>query len=76
VTGYNAQYLRRLLRTEKLTGIIIGQVWLISLATLAAYMMQAEEAIDRRYGPKVGRIAEKSTNVYNLVYKCIQLMCA
>jgi excisionase family DNA binding protein len=64
VTGYNLQYLRRLLRAGKLAGIKIGQVWLISLASLAAYMQQAEEAVDRRCGPKTGRMAEMYTNAY------------
>lgn len=31
VLGYNVQYLRRLVRAGKLSGIKIGQVWLISL---------------------------------------------
>ena len=65
MTGYNVQYLRRLLRAGKLGGIKIGQVWLISLASLAAYFQQAEEAVDRRCGPKVGRMAEMYTNVYD-----------
>ena len=65
VTGYNIQYLRRLLRAGKLAGIKIGQVWLISLASLAAYIQQAEEAVDRRCGPKVGQTAEMYTNVYD-----------
>jgi excisionase family DNA binding protein len=64
VTGYNVQYLRRLLRAGKLTGIKIGQIWLISLASLAAYIQQAEVAVDRRCGPKAGRVAEMYTNVY------------
>ena len=29
VTGYNIQYLRRLLRSGNLKGIKIGQIWLI-----------------------------------------------
>jgi excisionase family DNA binding protein len=64
VSGYNVQYLRRLLRAGKLAGIKIGQVWLISLASLTAYIQQAEEAVDRRCGPKVNRIADVYTNVY------------
>jgi excisionase family DNA binding protein len=64
-TGYNVQYLRRLLRAGKLTGIKIGQVWLISLASLTAYIQQAGEAVDRRCGPKVGQTAEMYTNVYD-----------
>ena len=64
-TSYNLQYLRRLLRAGKLTGIKIGQVWLISLASLSAYIQQTEEATDRRSGPKKTRIVEMYTNVYD-----------
>lgn len=64
-TGYNLQYLRRLLRAGKLAGIKIGQVWLISLASLAIYLQQAEYAVDRRCGPKAGGKAEAYTNVYD-----------
>ena len=35
--GYNRQNLRRLLRTGKITGLEIGQVWLIELVSLEAY---------------------------------------
>lgn len=42
VSGYNAQYLRRLLRSRKLDGIRIGQVWLIKLESLAAQLEWAE----------------------------------
>ena len=37
-TGYNAQYLRRLLRAGKLEGIRVAQVWLIRLEALRAHM--------------------------------------
>jgi excisionase family DNA binding protein len=59
VADYNVQYLRRLLRAGKLAGIKIGQVWLISLASLANYIQQAEEVVDRRCGPKAGRISHQ-----------------
>ncbi|MGD9092809.1 MAG: hypothetical protein PVF74_08160 [Anaerolineales bacterium] len=29
ITGYNVQYLRSLLRAQRLEGIKIGQIWLI-----------------------------------------------
>ncbi len=32
VTGYNIQYLRRLLRSGALEGVKIGQMWLIEVA--------------------------------------------
>jgi excisionase family DNA binding protein len=52
VSGYNAQYLRRLLRAGKLDGIRIGQVWLIKLESLAAQLEWAGQIEDRRCGPR------------------------
>jgi len=37
IPGYNAQYLRRLLRLGKMEAIKIGQIWSVSLASLKAY---------------------------------------
>ncbi len=52
ISGYNIQYLRRLLRTGKLVGIKIGQVWLIDLASLQNYFSFALNSDDLRCGPK------------------------
>jgi hypothetical protein len=52
ISGYNAQYLRRLLRDRKLEGIKVGQVWLIDLASLQTYFSSALSSNDLRYGPK------------------------
>jgi len=52
ITGYNAQYLRRLLRSEKLQGTKIGQLWLIKLKSLEGYLQQVEHSTDQRLGPK------------------------
>jgi excisionase family DNA binding protein len=41
-SGYSVQYLRRFLRAGRLEGIKIGQVWLISLASLEAYLTRGE----------------------------------
>jgi hypothetical protein len=57
LSGYNIQYLRRLLRSERLKGIKIGQVWLISLSSLAAYLRNGLTIQDRRHGPRGRRIA-------------------
>ena len=46
ISGYNAQYLRRLLRTGKLDGVKVGQVWLIDLASLQTYFSCALNSID------------------------------
>ena len=52
VSGYNGQYLRRLLRTGKLDGVKVGQVWLVDLASLQTYFSCALSSNDMRYGPK------------------------
>jgi excisionase family DNA binding protein len=50
--GYNEQYLRRLLRSGRLDGVKIGQVWLIKLASLEAHLHIGQTAQDRRFGPQ------------------------
>jgi excisionase family DNA binding protein len=52
VSGYNAQYLRRLLRAGKLKGDKIGQIWLIRKESFEAFLLLGEGANDRRFGPK------------------------
>jgi hypothetical protein len=52
VTGYNIQYLRRMLRSGALEGIKIGQIWLIDMESLLAYLDYVESTTDRRYGPR------------------------
>ena len=51
-SGYNIQYLRRLLRNGHLEGIKIGQVWLIKLGSLEAYLRNGQMVRDRRHGPR------------------------
>jgi excisionase family DNA binding protein len=51
-TGYSEQYLRRMLREERIIGIKIGQVWLIDMACLQAYLDHALDGSDRRFGPQ------------------------
>jgi len=52
VTGYNIQYLRRMLRSGALKGVKIGQMWLIEMDALEAYLKHIETTSDRRYGPR------------------------
>ena len=52
VTGYNIQYLRRLLRSGAMKGVKIGQMWLIDMEALEAYLKHVESASDRRFGPR------------------------
>ena len=52
VTGYNIQYLCRLLRSGTLEGIEIGQIWLIEMQSLGMYLQHVESNSDRRCGPR------------------------
>ena len=52
ISGYSNQYLRRLLRSGKLQGVKIGQMWLIELQALESYLHQQNNTSDRRCGPR------------------------
>jgi excisionase family DNA binding protein len=52
VTGYNIQYLRRMLRSGALEGRKIGQMWLIEVDALEEYLKHVETTSDRRCGPR------------------------
>jgi len=52
VTGYNIQYLRRMLRSGGLKGIKIGQMWLIDMDALETYLKRVESTSDHRCGPR------------------------
>ena len=62
LTGYNGQYLRRMLRQGKLDGIRVGQTWLIQMDSLLSYLKRVGETKDQRFGSKTGQTS-----------KCIQL---
>jgi excisionase family DNA binding protein len=51
-TGYNIQYIRRILHAGKLGNIKVGQVWLIKLDSLNSYLEKIEGSKDHRFGPK------------------------
>ena len=52
-SGYNQQYLRRLLRGNKLKNIKIGQLWLINKKCLDDYLKKADKTLDQRFGSKL-----------------------
>ena len=52
LSGYNVQYLRRLLRDGRLTGMKLGQTWLLNKRTFEAYLERAHQTNDKRFGPK------------------------
>jgi len=49
---YSQQYMRRLLRSGKLAGLKLVQVWLIQMDSFEAYLVNAESSKDHRFGPK------------------------
>jgi len=51
-SGHSIQYVRRLLRSGKLAGLKLGQMWLIDKQALDIYLLQAQTSGDRRFGPK------------------------
>ena len=51
-SGYNVQYLRRLLRDGRLIGMKLGQTWLIDNHTFEVYLKNANHTNDKRFGPK------------------------
>ena len=52
ISGYSLQYIRRLLRLEKLAGLKLGQVWLIEKSAFEDYLENVTQAADRRFGSK------------------------
>ena len=52
-SGYNLQYIRRLLSSGSLEGVKVGQVWLVKVESLDAYLKSVRKSDDRRYGPRV-----------------------
>ena len=52
LTGYNIQYLRRLLRAGKLDGVKIDQTRLIDIESLETNLKRLENTTDRHSGLK------------------------
>ena len=52
LSGYSDQYIRRLIRQEKLTAEKKGGQFWINKQSLLDYIQAAQEADDKRHGPK------------------------
>jgi len=63
MTGYNIQYLRRLLRSVKLEGSKIGQIWLIEMQSLETYLQTIKTTSNRCCRPRYF-IAAVSVNFF------------
>jgi excisionase family DNA binding protein len=51
-SGYSQQYIRRLLRLEKLAGLKLGQQWLVEMESFSSYLDKVEKSHDNRFGSK------------------------
>lgn len=72
-SGYNPQYLRRLLRKGKLAGLKLGQLWLIEMESLEVYLAQAGTSADHRFGPKQFFCHQSVTSVF--IYHPVNHAC-
>jgi hypothetical protein len=54
-SGYNEQYLRRLLREGFFNTRKIGQLWLIEQSDFGKYLQDAKKTSDKRFGPQTVR---------------------
>ena len=53
LSGYSQQYLRRLLRIEKIKGKKIGNLWLIGVIEIQNYKEYSRQMSDQRFCPKM-----------------------
>ena len=51
ISGYNQQYLRRLLRGDVFRSKRLGQIWLIDRDDFLSYLHNAIQSEDKRFGP-------------------------
>jgi excisionase family DNA binding protein len=52
MTGYNEEYLRRLIRQGKLEAVRVGPIYLIRLSDLRRYVEEMAGTADGRAGPR------------------------
>ena len=52
-SGYNLQYIRRLLVSGTIEGVKVGLVWLVRVSSLDEYLSSIRKTNDRRFGPRV-----------------------
>jgi excisionase family DNA binding protein len=52
LSGYNAQYIRRLVRKKKIKSEKWVRDWMLSRSSLMEYMHDAKKSIDSRKGPR------------------------
>ena len=52
-SGYNEQYIRRLMRSGKINGVKVSRIWLVEADSLAEYLkaVRSTQMDDARFGP-------------------------
>ena len=53
ISGYNEQYIRRLLREGVFMSTRIGQIWMINQDSFSEYLDNAKQSKDKRIGSQV-----------------------
>ena len=51
-SGYHPEYLRRLIRADKVKAVKKGLMWWVDPDSLDAYLKEAQETDDARYTPR------------------------
>jgi hypothetical protein len=52
ISGYNAEYLRRLMRNKKIEFRKFSFIYQVNKESLLNYLKEAEKTTDKRYSPK------------------------
>lgn len=52
LSGYHENYLRRIIRADKIEARKFGPLWQVNRSSLLAYLKDAQKAVDGRRGPK------------------------
>ena len=52
LSGYHPEYIRDLMRDDKIDGRKFGIVWQVSKESLESYLESAKDSVDKRWGPK------------------------
>ncbi len=52
ISGYNAEYLRRLIRNKKIKFRKFSFIYQVNRKSLIDYLKEAEKMVDKRYTPK------------------------
>lgn len=52
LTGYDREYIRRLVRSNKVEARKFGTIWQVSQKSLTSYLQDSEKSSDGRRGPK------------------------